>query len=45
MRLKKICTEQEWNEYREKYLEQSGREPVKFMLLEHEKLYGRLLAK
>lgn len=44
LKLKSVCTEQEWNGYREKYLEQSGREPVKFMLLEHEKLYGRLLA-
>ena len=25
MRLKKLCTEQEWNGYREKYREQSGR--------------------
>lgn len=44
LKLKKVCTEQEWNGYREKYLGQAGREPVKFMLLEHERLYGRLLS-
>lgn len=43
LKLKSVCTEQEWDGYREKYLEQTGREPVKFMLLEHEKLYGQLL--